>query len=218
MKFFIDTANVEEIREAADLGVLDGVTTNPSLLSKEMQRTGEDANAILKTICTIVKAPVSAEVISLETEKMVEEGKILAKIDENIVVKVPITKDGLRAVKQLTSLGIKTNVTLIFSPNQALLAAKAGATYVSPFVGRLDDISHTGMQLVDEIAIIYENYGFNTEIIVASIRNPLHVVEAALAGAHISTIPLKVIEQLLKHPLTDIGIERFAADWKKVSK
>ena len=218
MKFFIDTANVEEIREAADLGVLDGVTTNPSLLSKEMQRTGEEANAILKTICTIVKAPVSAEVISLETEKMIEEGKILAQIDENIVVKIPIIKDGLRAVKQLTSLGIKTNVTLIFSPNQALLAAKAGATYVSPFVGRLDDISHTGMQLVDEIAIIYENYGFNTEIIVASIRNPLHVVEAALAGAHISTIPLKVIEQLLKHPLTDIGIERFAADWKKVSK
>ncbi len=218
MKFFIDTANVEEIREAADLGVLDGVTTNPSLLSKEMQRTGEEANAILKTICTIVKAPVSAEVISLETEKMIEEGKILTQIDENIVVKIPIIKDGLRAVKQLTSLGIKTNVTLIFSPNQALLAAKAGATYVSPFVGRLDDISHTGMQLVDEIAIIYENYGFNTEIIVASIRNPLHVVEAALAGAHISTIPLKVIEQLLKHPLTDIGIERFAADWKKVSK
>ena len=216
MKFFIDTANVEEIREAADLGVLDGVTTNPSLLSKEMQRTGEEANAILKTICTIVKAPVSAEVISLETEKMIEEGKILTQIDENIVVKIPIIKDGLRAVK--TSLGIKTNVTLIFSPNQALLAAKAGATYVSPFVGRLDDISHTGMQLVDEIAIIYENYGFNTEIIVASIRNPLHVVEAALAGAHISTIPLKVIEQLLKHPLTDIGIERFAADWKKVSK
>jgi transaldolase len=218
MKFFIDTANVDEIREAADLGILDGVTTNPSLLSKEIQRTGMEANAILKTICQLVKGPVSAEVITLETAKMVEEGKKLAKIDTNIVIKVPITKDGLRAVKQFTSMGIKTNVTLIFSPNQAMLAAKAGATYVSPFVGRLDDISHIGMQLVEDIAVIYENYGFDTEIIVASIRNPLHVVEAARMGAHVSTIPFNVIEQLLKHPLTDIGIERFAADWKKVAK
>jgi transaldolase len=218
MKFFIDTANVDEIREAADLGILDGVTTNPSLLSKEIQRTGMDANTILKTICQIVKGPVSAEVITLETEKMMEEGKKLAKIDTNIVIKIPITKNGLRAVKQFTAMGVKTNVTLTFSPNQALLAAKAGAAYVSPFVGRLDDISHIGMQLVEDIAVIYENYGFDTEIIVASIRNPLHVVEAARIGAHVATIPFNVIEQLLKHPLTDICIERFSADWKKVSK
>jgi transaldolase len=218
MKFFIDTANTDEIKEAAQLGILDGVTTNPSLLSKEMQRTGENANDILKTICQVVKGPVSAEVIGLTVNEMIKEGKELSKIDEHIVIKVPITRDGLQAVCQLTSEGIKTNVTLIFSPNQALLAAKAGATYVSPFVGRLDDISHMGMQLVNEIITIYENYDFQTQVIVASIRDPLHVVDAAQMGAHVATIPFKVIGQLLNHPLTDIGIERFTSDWKKVSK
>lgn len=217
MKFFIDTANVDEIKEAADLGVLDGVTTNPSLLSKEIQRTGEDFKNILKTICQIVQGPVSAEVLALDAQGMVKEAEELAKLDDFIVVKIPVMKDGLKAVKTITSEGIKTNVTLTFSPTQALLAAKAGATYVSPFVGRLDDISHVGMDLVGDILTIYENYGFETEIIVASIRNPLHVVEAALMGAHVATIPFSVIGQLLKHPLTDIGIERFAADWKKVS-
>ncbi len=218
MKFFIDTANVDEIKEAADLGVLDGVTTNPSLLSKEIQRSGEDYKDILKTICRMVQGPVSAEVLALDSEGMIREALELAKLDEHIVVKVPIIKDGLKAVKKLTSEGIKTNVTLTFSPCQALLAAKAGATYVSPFVGRLDDISHVGMELVGDIVTIYENYGLETEIIVASIRNPLHVVDAALMGAHVATIPFRVIEQLLKHPLTDIGIERFAADWEKVKK
>ena len=218
MKFFIDTANVDEIKEAADVGVLDGVTTNPSLLSKEIQRSGEDYKDILKTICRIVQGPVSAEVLALDSEGMIREAMELAKLDEHIVVKVPIIKDGLKAVKKLTSEGIKTNVTLTFSPCQALLAAKAGATYVSPFVGRLDDISHVGMELVGDILTIYENYGLETEIIVASIRNPLHVVDAALMGAHVATIPFRVIEQLLKHPLTDIGIERFAADWEKVKK
>ena len=217
MKFFIDTANVDEIREAASIGILDGVTTNPTLLSREIQRTGEDFKNILKTICQIVQGPVSAEVVSLESEEMVKEARELAKLDEHIVIKIPITKDGLKAVKKLTAEGIKTNVTLTFSPMQALLAAKAGATYVSPFVGRLDDISHVGMDLVGNIVTIFENYDFKTQVIVASIRNPLHVVEAALMGAHVATIPFKVIEQLLKHPLTDIGIERFAADWKKVT-
>ena len=209
MKFFIDTANVDEIREAADIGVLDGVTTNPSLLSKEIQRTGDDHKDILKTICQIVQGPVSAEVLALDSGGMVKEARALAKLDDHIVVKIPIIKDGLKAVKKLT---------LTFSPIQALLAAKAGASYVSPFVGRLDDIGHVGMDLVGDIVTIYENYVFDTEVIVASIRNPLHVVEAAMMGAHIATIPFKVIEQLLKHPLTDIGIERFAADWQKVAK
>ena len=218
MKFFIDTANVDEIREAADLGVLDGVTTNPSLLSKEIQRMGDDPKNILKTICQIVQGPVSAEVLALDSDGMVKEARALAKLDDHIVVKIPIIKDGLKAVKKLSAEGISTNVTLTFSPMQALLAAKAGATYVSPFVGRLDDISHVGMDLVGDIVTIYENYVFETEVIVASIRNPLHVVEAAMMGAHVATIPFKVIEQLLKHPLTDIGIERFAADWQKVAK
>ena len=218
MKFFIDTANVDEIREATDLGVLDGVTTNPSLLSKEIQRTGDDPKNILKMICQMVQGPVSAEVLALDSEGMVKEARALAKLDDHIVVKIPIIKDGLKAVKKLSAEGISTNVTLTFSPMQALLAAKAGATYVSPFVGRLDDISHVGMDLVGDIVTIYENYVFETEVIVASIRNPLHVVEAAMMGAHIATIPFKVIEQLLKHPLTDIGIERFAADWQKVAK
>lgn len=217
MKFFIDTANVEEIREAAKMGVLDGVTTNPSLLAKEIQRTGGDFRDILKTICGIVQGPVSAEVLALDWEGMVEEARELAKMDDCIVIKIPVTKEGLQAVKALTAEGIQTNVTLTFSGTQALLAAKAGATYVSPFVGRLDDISHVGMDLVGDIVTIFDNYGFDTQVIVASIRNPLHVLEAARMGADVATIPFGVIAQLLKHPLTDIGIERFAADWKKVA-
>ncbi|MFH1941324.1 MAG: fructose-6-phosphate aldolase [bacterium] len=217
MKFFIDTANVDEIREAASLGILDGVTTNPSLLSKEIQRSGEDSKAILKTICEIVRGPVSAEVLARDCDGMIKEARALARIDDYIVIKIPITKEGLKTIKTLSTDSIQTNVTLIFSANQALLAAKAGATYVSPFIGRLDDISHVGMDLVEEIVTIYKNYDFHTEVIVASIRNPLHVVEAALVGADIATIPFTVIEQLLKHPLTDIGIERFAADWKRVA-
>jgi transaldolase len=214
MKFFIDTANIQEIKKAWELGVIDGVTTNPSLISKE----GKEPIALLKEICNIVNGPVSAEAVSLKADEMVREAESLAKIHENIVIKIPMTEDGLRAVKQLSGMGIKTNVTLVFSPSQALLAAKAGATYVSPFVGRLDDISHFGMGVVSEIIEIYENYMFNTEVIVASVRNPLHVVEAAKIGAHIATIPYSVIIQLLKHPLTDIGIERFLKDWEKVPK
>ena len=217
MKFFIDTANVDEIKEAVDLGIVDGVTTNPTLISREVERTGSDFQTILKTICEIVQGPVNGEVIALDTEGMIKEARELVKLDKHIVVKIPVTKDGLKAVRVLTSEGIKTNVTLTFSPTQALMVAKAGATYVSPFVGRLDDISHEGMDLVQEILTIYENYHYKTEVIVASIRNPLHVVEAALMGAHIATIPFKVIGQILKHPLTDIGIERFLADWKKIS-
>jgi transaldolase len=214
MKFFIDTANVNEIRKAWDLGVIDGVTTNPSLISKE----GREAVSLLKEICSIVNGPVSAEAVSMTADEMVKEAVSLSKIHENIVVKIPMVEDGLKAVKKLSGMGVKTNVTLIFSPTQALLAAKAGATYVSPFVGRLDDISHSGMDLVGEIIDIYGNYMFHTEIIVASIRNPLHVVEAAKMGAHIATIPYSVIIQLIKHPLTDIGIEKFLKDWEKVPK
>lgn len=214
MKFFIDTANLNEIRKAWDLGVIDGVTTNPSLISKE----GREAVSLLKEICSIVNGPVSAEAVSMTAAEMVKEAESLSKIHENIVVKIPMTEDGLKAVKKLSVMGIKTNVTLIFSPTQAILAAKAGATYVSPFVGRLDDISHSGMDLVGEIMDIYGNYMFHTEIIVASIRNPLHVVEAAKMGAHIATIPYSVIIQLIKHPLTDIGIEKFLKDWEKVPK
>jgi transaldolase len=214
MKFFIDTANIEEIQKAWDLGVIDGVTTNPSLVSKE----GKDPVSLLKKICTIVKGPVSAEAVSMTSDEMIQEAKSLSRIHKNIVVKIPMTGEGLRAVKKLSGMGIKTNVTLVFSPSQALLAAKAGATYVSPFVGRLDDISHTGMEIVSQIMEIYENYLFRTEVIVASVRNPLHVVEAALMGAHIATIPYSVIIQLTKHPLTDIGIEKFLKDWEKVPK
>ncbi|HAK87881.1 MAG: fructose-6-phosphate aldolase [Nitrospirae bacterium GWB2_47_37] len=212
MKFFIDTANVEEIKKAWELGVIDGVTTNPSLIAKEKR----EPVGLLKEICGIVDGPISAEAISLKADEMVKEAEELAKIHENIVVKIPMTEDGLRAVKRLSSAGIKTNVTLIFSSSQALLAAKAGTTYVSPFVGRLDDISHVGMDLVADIQDIYENYFFDTEVIVASIRNPLHVVEAARIGADIATIPYSVISQLAKHPLTDIGIEKFLKDWEKV--
>ncbi|MEW6740012.1 MAG: fructose-6-phosphate aldolase [Nitrospirota bacterium] len=212
MKFFIDTANVEEIKKAGELGVIDGVTTNPSLISKEER----EPIGLLKEICSIVDGPISAEAVSLKADEIVKEAEELAKIHENIVVKIPMTEDGLRAVKRLSAEGIKTNVTLIFSASQALLAAKAGATYVSPFVGRLDDISHIGMDLVADIQDIYENYFFDTEVIVASIRNPLHVVEAAKMGADIATIPYSVISQLARHPLTDIGIEKFLKDWEKV--
>ncbi|RJQ54848.1 MAG: fructose-6-phosphate aldolase [Nitrospiraceae bacterium] len=214
MKFFIDTANAKEIREAWELGVIDGVTTNPSLISKEKRNPVE----LLREICEIVDGPVSAEAVSLDAEGMVKEAHELAKIHKNIVIKIPMTKDGLKAVKKLSQSGITTNVTLIFSPNQALLAAKAGATFVSPFVGRLDDITHYGMDLVGQILEVYENYAFETEVIVASIRNPLHVLDAARMGAHIATIPFAVIEQLSKHPLTDIGIEKFLKDWEKVPK
>lgn len=212
MKFFIDTANIEEIKKANELGLLDGVTTNPSLVSKE----GRDFKDLITEICDIVKGPVSAEAISTDAEGMIKEARELSGLADNIVVKIPMIKEGLRAVKTLSGEGIKTNVTLCFSPIQALMAAKAGANYVSPFVGRLDDISHVGMELVEKIVTIYENYGFYTEVIVASIRNPVHVLDAALIGADIATIPYKVMEQLIKHPLTGIGVERFLADWKKM--
>ncbi|MBW2063956.1 MAG: fructose-6-phosphate aldolase [Deltaproteobacteria bacterium] len=213
MKFFIDTANVEEIRKSNELGMLDGVTTNPTLISKE----GREFKELIKEICSIVNGPVNAEVLSTEKDGMVKEARELAKLADNIVVKIPLVQEGLKAVKLLASEGIKTNVTLCFSPVQALMAAKAGAAYVSPFVGRLDDISHQGMDLVEQILAIYDNYGFETEVIVASIRNPLHVLDAALMGADIATIPYKVMEQLIRHPLTDIGLEKFLADWEKMS-
>jgi len=212
MKFFIDTANVDEIKEAQDLGMVDGVTTNPSLVAKE----GKDFRGLIEEICAVVAGPVSVEVVSLEAGKMVEEAQDLAGMADNIVIKVPLIEEGLKAVKILTEKGIKTNVTLCFSPVQALMAAKAGAAYISPFVGRLDDVSSVGMDLVEQIAAIYENYAYETEIIVASVRNPIHVLDAALVGADIATIPLKVIRQLIKHPLTDIGLENFLADWKKL--
>ncbi|USK33757.1 fructose-6-phosphate aldolase [Bacillus sp. F19] len=209
MLFFIDTANVEEIKEAQSLGVLSGVTTNPSLVAKE----NVSFHDRLREITEIVSGSVSAEVISLKAEEMIEEGKQLAKIAPNITVKVPMTPDGLKAVKALTDLGIKTNVTLIFNANQALLAARAGATYVSPFVGRLDDIGQNGMELISTIAQMFDIHGIESQIIAASIRHPMHVTEAALHGAHIATIPFNVINQLCKHPLTDQGIEKFLADW-----
>uniref|UniRef100_A0A7C2PJJ9 Probable transaldolase n=1 Tax=candidate division WOR-3 bacterium TaxID=2052148 RepID=A0A7C2PJJ9_UNCW3 len=212
MKIFVDTANVKEIEELAQWGIIEGATTNPTLLSQE----GGDPIKTIKRICEILKGPVSAEVVSTDYEGMVREARELAKIDEHVVIKIPMTVDGLRAVRTLSKEGIKTNVTLIFQPVQALLAAKAGATYVSPFVGRLDDISHYGLDIVEQILQIFENYGFETEVIVASVRHPLHVLEAALMGAHIVTIPPKVIRQLVNHPLTDIGIERFLKDWEKL--
>jgi len=211
MKFFIDTANVNEIREAASLGVLDGVTTNPSLVAKEKK----EFRPLLEEICALVDGPISAEVISLKYEEMLKEGRELAKIHKNIVVKIPLTKDGLKAVRTLAAEGIRSNVTLCFSANQALLAAKAGAYFISPFIGRLDDIGQNGMDLIGQIVTIYRNYGFSTEVLVASVRHPMHVVDAAMIGADICTMPFKVIEQLIKHPLTDLGIERFLADWKK---
>jgi transaldolase len=211
MKFFIDTANIEEIKEANSLGLIDGVTTNPSLVAKE----GRDFKELVTEICQIVDGPVSAEAVSLDAEGMVKEARELSKIHKNIVVKIPMITEGIKAARVLSGEGINTNVTLVFSPLQALMAAKAGATYVSPFVGRLDDVAHDGMELVDQILQIYDNYGFETEVIVASIRNPIHVLEAALMGADIATIPFKVINQIAKHPLTDVGLEKFLDDWKK---
>ena len=214
MKFFIDTANLEEIKTANEWGLVDGVTTNPSLIAKEKCSFEER----IKEICKLIDGPVSAEAVSLDSDGMIKEARHLSKIHKNVVVKIPMTLNGLKAVKTLSKEGIKTNVTLVFSPTQALMAAKAGATYVSPFVGRLDDASHTGMDLISQILDIFENYEFKAEVIVASVRHPLHVVEGALMGAHVATIPFKVLEQLSKHPLTDIGIEKFLKDWEKVPK
>jgi len=212
VKIFIDTADIEEIREAKSLGILDGVTTNPSLVMK----TGKPFEQCIKEILAEVEGPVSVEVTATDHQGMVEEAKTYAAWADNVVVKVPIIREGLKAIKALSDQGIKVNVTLCFSPMQALLAAKAGAAYISPFVGRLDDISHDGMELIQQVVDIYDNYAFNTEILVASVRNPLHVLEAARMGADVATIPLKVIDALLKHPLTDIGLEKFLADWEKV--
>lgn len=211
MKFFIDTANLDEIKKGVAMGMVDGVTTNPSLVAKE----GKPFHEILKEICAVVDGPVSAEVVSLDADGMLREARELAAMSDKIVVKIPMIVEGMKAVKQLTAEGINTNVTLVFSPAQALLAAKAGATYVSPFIGRLDDISQPGMDLINDIMTIYRNYGFQSEVIVASVRHPMHVVEAALIGADIATIPFKVIAQLAKHPLTDIGMEQFLSDWEK---
>jgi len=214
MKFFIDTANINEIKEANAMGMVDGVTTNPSLIAKE----GRDFEEIIKEICDIVDGPISAEVVSTDTEGMLEEARKLSKIHKNIVIKIPMLVDGLKATRKLTEEGIKTNVTLVFSPLQALMAAKAGATYVSPFIGRLDDISQEGLLLVEQIVEIYSNYAFDTEIIVASIRNPLHVLESALMGADIATIPFNVLSKLAAHPLTDKGLKAFLDDWSKAKK
>lgn len=214
MKFFIDTANIEQIRDAASLGILDGVTTNPTLISREKG----DYREILKEICSIVDGPVSAEVVSLEAEKMVEEGKELCKLADNIIIKVPCIREGVKAIRMFHTEGIQTNATLCFSVNQAILVARAGATFVSPFVGRIDDSGHPGMQLIGDLVTVFGNYSFGTQIIVASIRSVQHVYESALLGADICTIPHKVIEQLIKHPLTDVGIKSFLADWEKVRK
>lgn len=212
MKLFIDSASVAEIREVASWGVLDGVTTNPSLVAKEKK----PFRKVLEEILQIVNGPVSAEVVSTEMRSMVEEGRALSKLHRNIVVKIPMLTDGLKAVKVLSQEGIRTNVTLCFSPTQALLAAKAGASYISPFIGRLDDISHVGMDIIRQIKAIYGNYGIKTEILAASLRHPVHVLEAALVGAHVSTAPFSVLEKLVKHPLTDIGLARFLADWQNL--
>jgi transaldolase len=214
MKIFIDSANIDEIKDGIDLGMVDGVTTNPSLIAKE-KRSFEE---VVKEILELVDGPVSLEVVSTDAQGMVREGKKLVKLGDNAVIKVPMTTEGLKATKIFSHDGIKVNQTLIFSPVQALMAAKAGAAYVSPFVGRLDDVCHDGMEIVEQIITIYDNYGFETEVIVASVRHPRHVLEAALMGADIATIPFKVIEQLAKHPLTDKGIDMFLADWKKVPK
>jgi len=214
MKFFIDTANIADIREAASLGIIDGVTTNPTLLSKEKGSYRE----ILKEICEIVQGPVSAEVVSLEANGMVKEGKELCKIADNIIIKVPCIREGIKAMSMFKREGIQTNATLCFSANQGLVVAKAGATYVSPFVGRIDDVGNPGMEVIRELVQIYNNYSFATQIIVSSIRHPQHVYEAALLGADVATIPYKVFEQLIRHPLTDAGIKSFLADWEKVEK
>ncbi|MFW6080452.1 MAG: fructose-6-phosphate aldolase [Desulfosalsimonas sp.] len=214
MKFFIDTANVEEIREANEMGMVDGVTTNPSLIAKE----GRDFSEIIKEICGIVDGPISAEAVSLDADGMIEEARELAKIHKNIVVKIPMTIEGMKAVRTLAAEGIGTNVTLVFSALQALMAAKAGASYVSPFVGRLDDLSQEGMDLVEQIVNIYDNYGYQTEVIVASVRSPVHVLESALMGADIATIPFAVLKKLAGHPMTDKGIQAFLDDWEKAKK
>jgi transaldolase len=214
MKFFIDTADIKEIREAAAMGLVDGVTTNPSLVAK----TGRKFRDVLLEICDIVKGPVSAEVVSTTHDEIMKEARELAALRPNIVVKIPLIAEGLKAVRTCTEAGIKTNVTLCFSSTQALLAAKAGATYISPFVGRLDDVSTDGMQLISEILEIYDNYGFATEVLVASVRHPMHVQQAARMGAHVATCPLSVLLQLTKHPLTDLGLAKFLSDWEKVPK
>ena len=214
MKFFIDTADVEEIRQAKSLGLLDGVTTNPSLIAK----TGRPFREVVDEICKLVDGPISVETTTLSARELIAEGQALAKIHKNVVIKVALTEEGLKACKALTSDGLHVNVTLCFSAAQALLAAKAGATYISPFVGRLDDIAESGMGLIQQIVTIYKNYDFKTQILVASIRHPMHVVESALLGAHVATIPFNVIQQLSKHPLTDIGLKRFLKDWEKVPK
>lgn len=214
MKFFIDTANVEEIKKGLEMGLVDGVTTNPTLIAKEKR----DPEALIKEILSIVPGPVSLEVLSEDSRGMCEEAERLASLGPNVVIKIPMTEEGIKAVRYLSNKGIKTNVTLIFHPTQALIAAKSGATYVSPFIGRLDDISQRGMNIIEDIRVIFSNYDFQTEIIVASIRNPLHVLEAALCGADIATIPYSVLIQLIKHPLTDIGIERFKRDWESIKQ
>ena len=214
MKIFLDTANVEHIREANSWGIIDGVTTNPSLIAKE----GRDFRETVEEICAIVNGPISAEAVSMDAQGMVKEGRELAKIHDNINIKVPMTAEGLKAVKEFSSRGIKTNVTLVFSANQALLAAKAGATFVSPFVGRIDDTGHDGMQVVRDIVQVYLNYAYETEIIAASMRHPIHVLESAKAGAHIATVPWGVLQQMVKHPQTDLGIAAFLKDWEKVPK
>ncbi len=215
MKFFIDTANPDEIKKAHEMGVIDGVTTNPTLIAKEKR----DFDSLIQEICGIIgDLPISLEVIGLKADEMIEEARRLARMGPNVVVKIPMISEGLKAIKVLIAEGIKTNTTLVFSPTQALLAAKAGSTYISPFIGRLDDISQTGMELVEQMMTILSNYEFESEVIVSSIRHPIHVLEAALIGADVATIPYKVIEQLIKHPLTDIGIERFLEDWRKVPK
>ena len=212
MKLFIDTANVEEIRKAAEFGILDGVTTNPSLIAKE----GRDLRDVINEICSIVDGPISAEVMSLKSEEMIREGRELAKLHKNVVIKIPMCEEGLKAVNKLSKEDIKTNVTLIFSAQQALLAAKAGASFVSPFIGRLDDIGNGGLQVIEDIASIFEYYGIETEIISASIRHPMHLLDCAKVGSHIATVPYKVIMQMIKHPLTDVGIEKFIEDYNKV--
>jgi transaldolase len=214
MKIFLDTANVEHIKEANSWGIIDGVTTNPTLIARE----GRDFKEVVREICDIVDGPISAEVVSMKAQEMVPEAQDLAKIHDNITIKVPLIPEGLKTIKQLSEMDIKTNATLVFSANQALLAAKAGATFVSPFIGRLDDIGHIGMDIIRDTMIIFENYEFKTEVIVASVRNPIHMIDAAIAGAHIATVPWPVLQKMVKHSLTDIGIERFLKDWEKVPK